>query len=446
MERFEQLQQLIHNNQIGTLKMKLAEMNVVDIAAFMEVLDPERRLLVFRVLPKDLSADVFSYLPAEAQEHIVDAISDKEVSQVVDGLFLDDTVDFLEEVPANIVKKVLRNVDGETRGRIRQFLNYPKDSAGSLMTVEFIELHDRLTVRGAMDHIRKAGEEMETVNTIYTIDNTHHLIGALRLFDLIKNSEDKRLADLRTAAPLSVRTGEDREEVARIFHRYDLSELPVVDGEGRLVGLITVDDIMDVIQQENTEDMEKMAAIAPSEKEYLKTSPLEMFRKRIVWLMVLMVSATITGRIITGFESVLQSAVALAAFIPMLMDTGGNCGAQSSMMVIRGLALGQVACRDILRVLLKELRVSLLCGTALALVNFGRILLFEQAGVMVALAVSLSLLVTVISAKCIGGLLPILAKMARADPAVMASPLITTLVDAVSLMVFFTFSKIILKI
>lgn len=447
MERFEQLQQLIRNNQIGTLKMTLSDMNAADVAAFMEALDPERRLLVFRILPKDLSAAAFSYLPPDLQEHIVDAIPDQEVEQVMDRLFTDDAVNFLEEVPANIVKKVLRNVDGEKRARIQKFLNYPKDSAGSLMTSEFIELHDRLTVGEALRRVRQEGERMETVNTLYTIDNTHHLTGSLKLFDLIRNDESRRLSDIRSQQPLFVRTLEDQEEVARLFRKYDLSEMPVVDAEGRLVGLITVDDVMDVIQEENTEDMERMAAISPSEKPYLKTSAFEMAKKRIVWLLVLMISATVTGRIISGFEQVLQSVVILASFIPMLMDTGGNCGSQSSVMVIRGLALNEIGLRDVLRVLWKELKVSLLCGVVLAAINFGRILLFEpQAGPWVALAVSLSLLVTVVCSKCLGGLLPIAAKAVHLDPAVMASPLITTIVDAVSLVVFFTFSRMILGI
>ncbi len=446
MEQFEQLVTLMEKNQIAALKKRLGGMNATDVAAFLENLDPEKRLLVFRVLPKDLAADAFTYLPAEMQQTIVETISDGEVSRLADELCLDDTVDFLEVVPANVVKKVLRNVDKETRERITEFLKYPKNSAGSLMTVEFVELHDRLTVGQALDTVRREGDQMETVDTLYTIDNTHHLTGTLTLLDLVRADSSRKISELKHAPAAVARTLEDQEEVAADFSKYDLSHMPVVDGEGRLVGLITVDDIVDVIQDENTEDMEKMAAMAPSEKPYLKTSPWDLAKHRILWLLALMLSATITGRIITGFEELLAQAVVLTAFIPMLMDTGGNCGAQSSTMVIRGLALGQIAPRDIGRVLWKELRVSIICGVMLGVVNFARILCFEQVGAAVALAVSLSLVVTVICSKCVGGLLPILAKMVHLDPAVMASPLITTLVDTVSLLVFFSFSKMILGI
>ena len=447
MDRNERLQQLIRSNRLRELKADLSSWNPADIASFLEQLDGERRLLVFRVLPKDLAAAAFAYLPPEMEEQIVSAISDAEVGQVMDRLFTDDAVNFLEEVPANVVLRALRSVDKDTRERITRFLNYPKNSAGSLMTAEFIELHDRLTAREALDVVRREGSRMETVDVVYTIDDTRRLTGALRLFDLIRAREGLALRDIKRDQPVAAKTLEDQEDVARTFRRYDLTQMPVVDGEGRLVGIITADDVMDVIQQENTEDMERMAAMAPSEKPYLKTSPFALAKKRIVWLLVLMISATFTGGIINGFQEVLSSVVVLAAFIPMLMDTGGNCGSQSSTLVIRGLALGEIRPRDALRVLNKELAVSLLCGAALAAVNFGRILLFEpQTGAAVALAVSLSLLVTVMVSKCLGGLLPIAAKAVHLDPAVMASPLITTVVDAVSLLVYFGFARALLGI
>ena len=317
MEQFEQLVTLMEKNQIATLKKRLGGMNATDVAAFLENLDPEKRLLVFRVLPKDLAADAFTYLPAEMQQTIVETISDGEVSRLADELCLDDTVDFLEEVPANVVKKVLRNVDKETRERITEFLKYPKNSAGSLMTVEFVELHDSLTVGQALDTVRREGDQMETVDTLYTIDNTHHLTGTLTLLDLVRADSSRKISELKHAPAAVARTLEDQEEVAADFSKYDLSHMPVVDGEGRLVGLITVDDIVDVIQDENTEDMEKMAAMAPSEKPYLKTSPWDLAKHRILWLLALMLSATITGRIITGFEELLAQAVVLTAFIPM---------------------------------------------------------------------------------------------------------------------------------
>lgn len=447
MDRNERLQQLIRSNRLRELKADLSSWNPADVASFLEQLDGERRLLVFRVLPKDLAAAAFAYLPPEMEEQIISSISDAEVGQVMDRLFTDDAVNFLEEVPANVVLRALRSVDKDTRERITRFLNYPKNSAGSLMTAEFIELHDCLTAREALDVVRREGSRMETVDVVYTIDDTRRLTGALRLFDLIRAREGLALRDIKRDQPVAVKTLQDQEDVARAFRRYDLTQMPVVDGEGRLVGIITADDVMDVIQQENTEDMERMAAMAPSEKPYLKTSPFELAKKRIVWLLVLMISATFTGGIINGFQEVLSSVVVLAAFIPMLMDTGGNCGSQSSTLVIRGLALGEIRPRDALRVLNKELAVSLLCGVTLAAVNFGRILLFEpQTGAAVALAVSLSLLVTVMVSKCLGGLLPIAAKAVHLDPAVMASPLITTVVDAVSLLVYFGFARAILGI
>ena len=438
--------ELVNENKITIFKNELSDYNAPDVAALMEELSEEKQLLVFRVLPKDLSAEVFAYLSPETQESIVRAISDKEVKQVMEELYLDDAVDFLDEMPANVVKKVLKNVNPDTREQITEFLKYPKNSAGSLMTVEFIELHDRLTAEEALQTIRLEGENMETVNTVYTIDNTHHLTGTVRLFDLIKHDGSTRLQDIRDERVVSVTTGEDQENVAKDFQKYDLSEMPVVDGENRLVGLITIDDVVDVIEAEATEDMEKMAAITPNDKPYLDTSPFALYRQRILWLMILMVSATITGRIITGFEQVLSSCVALTAFIPMLMDTGGNCGAQSSVMVIRGLALDEIGLKDTPKVLFKELRVALMIGITLGAINFVRILVFENVGVVVAGVVSLSLCVTVLCAKLVGGTLPILAKTVHLDPAVMASPIITTLVDMVSLSVFFTFAKMILKI
>ena len=305
MEQFEQLVTLMEKNQIAALKKRLGGMNATDVAAFLENLAPEKRLLVFRVLPKDLAADAFTYLPAEMQQTIVETISDGEVSRLADELCLDDTVDFLEEVPANVVKKVLHNVDKETRERITEFLKYPKNSAGSLMTVEFVELHDRLTVGQALDTVRREGDQMETVDTLYTIDNTHHLTGTLTLLDLVRADSSRKISELKHAPAAVARTLEDQEEVAADFSKYDLSHMPVVDGEGRLVGLITVDDIVDVIQDENTEDMEKMAAMAPSEKPYLKTSPWDLAKHRILWLLALMLSATITGRPVTGSVRVL---------------------------------------------------------------------------------------------------------------------------------------------
>lgn len=437
MERFEQLNTLLQSGNLTALRQALAGMNEVDIADFMQDLDKEKTLLVFRLLPKDLFADVFSYMEPDRQQLIVESVSDKEVQRVIDDLYMDDVVDFLEEVPANVVKRVLRTVDKETRKTILEYLQYPRDSAASLMTPEFVEFHERTKIVDALQMIRETAMEKETLDVIYVIDQTHHLTGFTTLYKLITADEQAQVADCMDKNVLSVHTLDDKEQVARTFTRYDLSAMPVVDHEGRLVGLITVDDIVDVIQDENTEDMEIMAAMTPSEKPYLKTSVFDLAKHRVLWLLILMVSATVTGRIISYYDGLLQTAVVLASFIPMLMDTGGNCGSQASVMVIRGLALGEVEMRDILRVLWKELRVGLLVGVVLSVVNFGRIMLFEGVGTMVALTVSLSLFVTVVVAKCIGCALPIVARRCGFDPAVMASPFITTIVDAISLVVFF---------
>ena len=439
MEQFEQLVTLMEKNQIAALKKRLGGMNATDVAAFLENLDPEKRLLVFRVLPKDLAADAFTYLPAEMQQTIVETISDGEVSRLADELCLDDTVDFLEEVPANVVKKVLRNVDKETRERITEFLKYPKNSAGSLMTVEFVELHDRLTVGQALDTVRREGDQMETVDTLYTIDNTHHLTGTLTLLDLVRADSSRKISELKHAPAAVARTLEDQEEVAADFSKYDLSHMPVVDGEGRLVGLITVDDIVDVIQDENTEDFEKMAGMTPSDDTYLRTPVITLAKHRIIWLMVLMLSAMVTGAMLEYYEAAFVSIPLLVTFIPQIMDTGGNCGSQASTMIIRGLALDEISPKDFTKAWWKEIRVALLCSIALCSVNFIRILI-QYHDPQVALVVSGTLMLTICMAKSLGCILPILAKILKLDPAIMASPLITTITDAFSILVYFNFA------
>lgn len=441
MEMKERLQGLIEKNQLGMLRMRLEALHAPDVAELMEACTRERALLVFRLLPKERAAETFAYLPPERQQALIDAMRAGEVRQVMEHLASDDAADFLEEAPAGVVKKALDGADRERRAQLAALLRYPENSAGSLMTADFVELHDRLTVGQALDCVRKRGPRAENADVLYTIDNTRHLTGAVRLIDLVCAEQIHRVSDIRDARVVSVGTQVDQEEVAAAFRRYDVAQMPVVDSEGRLVGMITVDDVLDVIEREDTEDMEIMAAITPQEKPYLSIGPLQLAKSRIIWLLVLMISATISGRIISAFEQVLQSAVMLTAFIPMLMDTGGNCGSQASVMVTRGLALGEILPKDALRVLWKELRVSLIVGSALAAVNFARILLFEGVGAQVALVVSLSLLATVICAKCAGALLPLLAKQCRLDPAVMASPLITTLVDTASLLVYFCFAK-----
>jgi magnesium transporter len=444
----EKLMELLKTRRLTALRRELADMNVVDIAEFLGGMSAEDALTIFRILPKDAMADVFSYLEPDRQEELITAMTDREIVAVIDDLFLDDAVDFLEEVPANVVKRVLRLTDAKTSEQLQQFLQYPKDSAGALMTVEFMELHDRTTVRQALDHIRETGFDKETIYTCYVIDDTHHLVGTVALRKLITSPESSLLRNIMEDNVIAVATNADQETVALEFGKYDLMTMPVVDNENRLVGLITVDDIMDVIQEENTEDIEKMAAMKPSGgKEYLRTSVFELARNRIPWLLLLMLSATFTGGIIAHYEGLLASAMVLSTFIPMLMDTAGNSGSQSSVLIIRGLALDEVRPRDVFRVLFKELRVALIAGAALSLVNFARIMIFQRGtGIAVALGVSASLCITVIMAKLIGGFMPLLAKKLGFDPAVMAAPLITTIVDALALVVFFNVATGILNI
>ncbi|MBP3372020.1 MAG: magnesium transporter [Clostridia bacterium] len=434
----DQINDLIEKNEWGILRNYLAEANPVDIALLLEELDNDKMLLVFRILPKDISADVFSYMEdTEQQAHVVESISNHEVRALIDDLFLDDTVDFLEEMPANVVTKVLRNTNETTRKLINQFLKYPDNSAGSLMTIEFIQFRLGWTVRRAMDHLRANATDSEMISTCFVVDERRHLQGIVELRQLILAEDDAIIDNIMEDTPLCVNTLDDQEYVASQTQKYDLTSVPVTDKEGRLVGIITIDDVVDVIEEENTEDFEKMAAMQPSEEEYLKTGVFSMAKNRIVWLLVLMLSATFTGRIIQHYNDLLQSAIVLAAYYPMLMNTGGNCGSQASTMVIRGMALGEIEWRDIFRVQWKELRVGFVCALVLSAVNFLRILIFEPAGATIAFVVSISLFATVILSKFIGCTMPLLAKKVRLDPALMASPLITTIVDACSLALYF---------
>lgn len=446
--RFDQLLELLGKCNFPELRERLEKMNEVDIAEFMEGLNQEQTLLVFRILPKDISADVFSYLDSDSRTGIIEAATDKELHVLVDDLYLDDTVDMLEEVPANVVRRVLGSTDAQTRELINKFLNYPENSAGSIMTIEMVELHDRFTVREAIDHIRKTGVDKETIYTCYCIDDARHLIGSVQLRHLIMADEDDLIRDIMDGMDYLryVHTLEDQEEVADIVRKYDLLSVPVLDNEDRLVGIITVDDIVDVIEEENTEDIEKMNLLKPSgnDKPYLKTSVFRLAGNRIVWLLVLMISATFTGKIIENFETLLSGMVALTAAIPMLMDTGGNAGSQTSTLVIRNLALGEVTVRDYLRILWKELRVALICSVILGTVNLGRMLLLHSGTTMECLVTSLAMMCAVVVAKIIGCTLPIIAKLIHLDPALMAGPMITTIVDAVTLIIYFSLAQAIL--
>ena len=441
-----EIKELIERNKLLELCEYLQELNSVDVANQLMDLEDEELVLVFRVLPKDIAAEVFSYLDKDSQQHIVESITDREVTQIVDKLFLDDTVDFIEEFHANFVKKVIRNTSPQKRELINQFLQYAQYSAGSIMTIEFVDLKAYMTVKEAINHTRKTGTTKETLETCFIIDQARHLLGSVTLKDLILSEDDMIIEDIMDTNLISVQTSVDQEEVAHLFKAYDLVTMPVVDKENRLVGMITIDDVVDIIEQENTEDFQKMAAMAPNEEPYLKTPVLSLAKHRIIWLLVLMISATVTGRIIQGFEEVIQSVVILASFIPMLMDTGGNAGSQSSTLIIRGLALGEITTHDYLKVMFKELRVGSVVAIVLSVVNFLRIYFIEHVEFMVGITVCASLFFTVILAKVVGSILPIIAKKLKFDPAIMASPLITTIVDAFALIVYFMLARTLLGI
>lgn len=442
----ELILELIEEKRYIQLKKELAEMNEVDIAEILDPLDPNTTLLIFRMLPKDLAVDVFAHFSTDQQRDIIDAVTDKELKYILDELFFDDMMDLIEEMPANIVNKVLMNSKEEERKLINQFLKYPADSAGSIMTIEYVELRKGMTVKESLAHIKETGLNKETVYTCYVTDKNRTLEGFISLRALVISDEDKLISDIMEGEVIYVNTHDDQETVANIFRRYGFLALPVVDKEHRLTGIITVDDIMEVIDQETTEDFQRMAAMAPSETAYLDTGVFALSKHRITWLLLLMVSATFTGKIIKNYENVLQSVIILNAFIPMLMDTGGNSGSQSSTLVIRGLATGDIKMSDGWKVVFKEFRISMLVGTALALVNFARIMIFDKVDILVAITVSLTLLVTVVMAKIVGGLLPLLAKRINVDPAIMAGPLITTIVDALSLIVYFYTATLLLKL
>ena len=444
-KEFETLEELLQTKQYTKVRQYLTELNDADIAGLMDEVEEEADMLkIFRLLPKDLAADVFSYLDVENQQMIITSLTDKEAANIINNLTADDAVDLLEEMPASVVKKLLLNASPEVRRDINHLLRYPEDSAGSIMTVEYVDLKENLTVNQAIERIRKVGVDSETINICYVLDAQRKLLGTVALRYLLLSDGDELIGDIMHENVISIQTLMDQEEVAKQFKQYDFTAMPVVDNESRLVGIITVDDIVDIIEQETTEDMEKMAAIVPGDKPYMRTSVWDIFKRRIPWLLLLMLTATFTGAIISSFEEALSMYAALIAFIPMLMNTGGNAGGQAGVTVIRGLSLGEIVYRDVPRIVWKELRVSLFCGLVLALVSFGKVLLFDQLGIWVALVISLSIIITVILAMLVGCLLPILAKRLGFDPAVMANPFITTIVDALSLIIYFRMATIIL--
>ena len=443
---FEMLNELLAAGKFGTLKSELNELNEVDIAEFFGSLEPKQQLLVFRILSKDMSAEVFAYLEPDDQINIVNLITDRELSELVDELFLDDTVDFLEEVPANVVTRVLKAADKETRQLINRFLSYPENSAGSIMTIEMVQLHDYLTVEEAIENIRRTGIDKETIYTCYCIDKARHLVGTIDLSELIFNDGNTLLSDImeEDASLISVNTHDDQEYVAEIVTKYDLLSVPVTDKENRLVGIVTIDDVIDVIEEEVTEDFEKMAAMTPSDDEYLKTGVFKLAKNRILWLLILMISGTFTGKIIEGYETLLAGFVALTASMPMLMGTGGNAGSQASTLIIRGLAVGEIEIKDYFKIVMKELRVAAVCGVVLGAANILRMYLFSEGTIEVFLVVSLAMFIAIVVAKLIGCSLPIFAKIVKLDPALMAGPMIATLVDIVTLVIYFALAKVFL--
>jgi magnesium transporter len=444
----DEILEMIHAGSIDMTRAKdlFSRMNTVDIAEIFENLDREKTVQLFRILPKSTAAEVFAHMDADQQQLTVESLSDTEVGEIMNRLFVDDAVDFIEELPANVVKRVLQNVQNEKRKTINQLLQYPDDSAGSIMTTEYVDLQADATVREAFDVIRATGVNKETIYTCYVIRRDRLLVGVVSAKTLMLARPENRIGDIMDTNIVFAHTTEDQEAVAALFKKYDLLAMPVVDKEKRLVGIITIDDIMEVIEEENTEDFEKMNALNPSDDPYLKTSVLRLARNRILWLLVLMLSATVTGGIISSFEDALAVLPVLVAFIPMLMDTGGNAGSQASTLIIRGMAVGEIELKDIIKVIWKEIRIGTLCGIALGLVNFIRIYLMNGRDLILAAAVTVSLFFTVLMAKGVGCMLPMVAKKLNIDPAIMAAPLITTIVDGASLIVFFSIAKVVFKL
>ncbi len=440
------ISEALRKNKLLEAKHMLMETNPIDVASILENLSRENTLKAFRILSKNSASEAFSYLSSEKQQEIIESASDNELAAIINDMFLDDTVDLVEEMPAGIVAKILKNTSPEQRKLINQFLKYPEDSAGSVMTVEYVSLKNDMNIREALERIRAKGIKNETVNDCFVIDKERKLVGIIPIRELIVNQEPVKLKDIMQEHFEKVQADTDREVVADLFRKYDLATMPVVDMENRLVGIITIDDIVDVIDQENTEDLQKMAAMEPSDKEYLKDSVFSLAKHRILWLLILMISATATGSIIRKYETALQSVVVLAAFIPMLMDTGGNAGSQSSTLIIRGLALGEIKTSDVWKIIWKEFRVSVIVGLVLAGVDFLRILYLDKVGVKLTFVVCSSLFATVVIAKVVGGVLPVVAKKLGLDPAIMASPLITTIVDACSLLIYFSMATMMLHI
>lgn len=442
----EEIRELLRKGQYTSLRKIIEELNDADIADYMEEMEEEEVVKIFRILPKDTAADVFSYLEIDRQQSIITSLSDKDAARIIDNMMSDDAKELMEEMPANVVKRLIANTSPDTRQAINHLMRYPEDSAGSIMTVEYVDLKEHYTVAQAIDRIRKVGLDSETINICYVLDYKRTLVGTVALRYLLLSDPDAVIGEMMHRNVVSLHTLMDQEEVARQFKKYEFTAMPVVDNEDRLVGIITMDDVVDILEEETTEDIEKMAAVMPSDKPYLRMTVFDAYKKRIPWLLLLMISATFTGSIITSFENELSRYVVLTAFIPMLMDTGGNAGGQASAIIIRGISLEEIEFSDWLMVVWKEIRTAVLCGLTLSVCNFARLMLFDQVGVQVAFVVCLTLLMAVIVAKMVGSTLPMLAKKIGLDPAVMASPFITTIVDAISLLIYFRVAEIVLGI
>lgn len=445
MENFDILE-LIEKKQYAKLKRLLSEINEVDIAELLEPLDANNTLLVFRMLPKDLAVEVFAHFTPEQQSGIVKDVTDRELTYILGELFFDDMIDMIEEMPANLVDKILKNTNKEQRQLINQFLKYPTDSAGSIMTIEYVDLKKDMSVKRAMAHLKASVLDKETIYTCYVTDHNRVLEGIVSLRTLVISDDKTIIKDIMEDEIIFVNTFDDQETVGGLFTKYGFMAIPVVDNENRLTGIITFDDILEVIEQEATEDFQKMAAITPSEGKYLDENIFVLAKQRITWLLILMIGAALTGGIINRFENVLSALVILTAYIPMLMDTGGNSGSQSSTLIIRGLAIGEVTLADKWRVLWKEFRISIIVGVILGGVNLIKNLVFDNTGIVVALTVSLTLTATVVISKVVGGMLPLIAKRLKLDPAIMAGPLITTIVDSLALLIYFSTASLLLNL
>lgn len=443
-DKFENIEMLISEKKFVEARNILEEINEADLADFLEKAPPATSLLVFRMLPKSTAAEVFSRLPTEQQTSFIDAVTDMELAPLLDELFLDDMVDIVEEMPANVVKRILKNTGAKERMLINQFLKYPKDSAGSLMTIEYVSLKEDMTVKEALKRIKKTGLQKETIYTCYVTSGNRLLEGIISLKDLVLADSREKIGNIYNKEFICVNTHDDQETVASVFKKYGFLALPVVDNENRLIGIITVDDIIGVMEQEATEDFQIMAAMQPSEENYLETNVFKLAKHRIGWLLLLMISETFTSNIIDQYTALLAKMTVLTSFIPMLMDTGGNSGSQSSTLIIRGLATGEIQPKDWFKIIWKEIRIAGMVGAALAVIIVLKSILIAKKGVQVSVTVGITLFVTVIIAKLTGGLLPLIAKKLKLDPAIMAGPLITTIVDAVSLIVYFSIAGILL--